>query len=792
MVLQYFIQNFMPLMIILAILAMMYVNRDVKIPAANLFLVVIGALIVLTLISTFNSLTDINGAAPEKVALIVRLHTITSALSYILRPCLIMLEILIVLNDSRFRILYSIPAVINGIIFATALFGGRIAFFTDDNNYWHAGPLHNSIFITQFFYLILLLFTSIISFKEKSRRKSIVLIAMVVQAVLVALLESNGVEPSYTDSITALCILEYYIYLSTVYRQELTDRLDDYVEEVESAGLRLQALTRDVITAFANSIDAKDKYTHGHSSRVAEYARILAKMNGKGDEECDEIYYAGLLHDIGKIGVPESIITKEGKLTSEEYEMIKQHPVLGAQILGSITEFPYLGVGARSHHERYDGKGYPDGLKGADIPEYARIIAVADAYDAMSSKRSYRDPIPQQKVREELVKGTGTQFDPEYARIMLHLIDEDLEYSMSEREESSEFDGSCELIVNEYRSSVSDGVLITPCMTTISFSIMSSEESSGAYPVPSIILFDSLDARVHNDPKEIKDLNYYEYGEIDFDYQAITIGARKIRVETKEEGSPDIRHQGDFRIEAVRVKDHALVRILGKEKTGEIVVALPDNSRFLYLGLSGEHVHYRNIKTVKDETETPADRIPRIAEEISYINVPAGDIPNVQIDGYRTAHSKGIPIKDGLKVTFHAQCLPTARLVWHCPFIDIFISDSGLVEDDTYSDLAFSRFDGECWQCDENVSVGLNVTTTGDFDGWDTWKEFNKEGYDTEVRFAVEGNRITIRTENAGILVDNTVIIYNTDKTVYAALTGDQVALTNIRISYSGQAEAPV
>lgn len=163
---------------------------------------------------------------------------------------------------------------------------------------------------------------------------------------------------------------------------------------LEKQTKRDQKLLHEVITAFANSIDAKDEYTHGHSSRVAEYSKKLAEMNFKTEQECEEIYYAALLHDIGKIGIPDSIITKDGKLTDEEYETIKQHPALGAKILKSITEFPYLSIGAGGHHERYDGKGYPHHLKGTDIPEIARIVSVADAYDAMSSKRSYRDPIP--------------------------------------------------------------------------------------------------------------------------------------------------------------------------------------------------------------------------------------------------------------------------------------------------------------------------------------------------------------------------------------------------------------
>ena len=329
-------------------------------------------------------------------------------------------------------------------------------------------------------------------------------------------------------------------------------------------------------------------------------------MNGKSEQECEEIYYAGLLHDIGKIGIPESIITKEGKLTPEEYNTIKQHPSLGAQILGSINEFPYLSIGARSHHERYDGKGYPEGLKGTGIPELARIISVADAYDAMTSKRSYRDPIPQQKVREEIVKGTGTQFDPEYARLMLHLIDEDLEYEMSEHSESRELAEKRELTIGEYRSAVSDGILLTSFMTTIYLSVMSDEESTGTFPSPSIILFDSLDGKYHSSEKEIKDLNYFEYGEIMYDLNVNRSGARRVQSEIKNEASRLIGHHGDYRIEAVRIRDHALICIEGKTRSARITVALPDSSRYLYLGLTGEHCRYRDIEILKaDEESSP-------------------------------------------------------------------------------------------------------------------------------------------------------------------------------------------
>lgn len=140
----------------------------------------------------------------------------------------------------------------------------------------------------------------------------------------------------------------------------------------------------------------------------------------------------GVLHDIGKIGIPDAIINKEGKLTDDEFQIIKSHPVIGAEVLENIDEIPNISIGARFHHERYDGRGYPEHKAGEDIPIQARIIGISDAYDAMTSKRSYRDPLPQEVVRSEIEKGKGTQFDPACAEIMLLMIDEDNEYCMRE------------------------------------------------------------------------------------------------------------------------------------------------------------------------------------------------------------------------------------------------------------------------------------------------------------------------------------------------------------------------
>ncbi|MBO7633403.1 MAG: HD-GYP domain-containing protein, partial [Lachnospiraceae bacterium] len=327
-----------------------------------------------------------------------------------------------------------------------------------------------------------------------------------------------------------LCLIAVVVFVAELIRLITRRKMQALMKRAEEQ----KRLFDQTATALVNAIDAKDKYTHGHSSRVADYARKIAELAGKDEDYCDEIYYAALLHDVGKIGIPESIINKTGRLTDEEYEIIKQHPEKGVQILESISEIPNLSIGAHYHHERYDGKGYPSHMKGTDIPEIARIISVADAYDAMTSNRSYRSPIPQQKVREEIVKGSGTQFDPDFARTMLHLIDVDTEYDMQERAEIKELSGKSEMIVKEHRSAVSEGILVSRSITTIRMKVTPAEDSLFDKPEPSMILFDSLDGRVHDEEKEIKDLVYLEYGEINLDGRYVLANARKMQMKESE------------------------------------------------------------------------------------------------------------------------------------------------------------------------------------------------------------------------------------------------------------------
>lgn len=198
------------------------------------------------------------------------------------------------------------------------------------------------------------------------------------------------------------------------------------------SNLKVENLNKKMVHALARTIDAKDRYTNGHSQRVANYAVKIAKRMNKSEEELKVIYNAGLLHDVGKIRIPEDIINKPGRLTPEEFEQIKIHPITGFHVLKDIYDDKTIALGAKFHHERFDGKGYPNGLKGENIPEIARIICVADTYDAMASNRSYREAMPQTVIREEFVKNSGTQFDPAIADIMIQMIDEDTEYKMRE------------------------------------------------------------------------------------------------------------------------------------------------------------------------------------------------------------------------------------------------------------------------------------------------------------------------------------------------------------------------
>lgn len=205
---------------------------------------------------------------------------------------------------------------------------------------------------------------------------------------------------------------------------QLEELMHHLEEKVEEKAKQIEQISFETIATIASMIEAKDSYTKGHSVRVAEYSALLAKELGWDSKSIQNLKYIALLHDIGKVGIPDSVLNKPGKLTEIEFDVIKSHTTIGGDILKDIETIPDVALGAKYHHERYDGKGYPCGLAGEDIPVLARIICIADAYDAMSSKRVYRDSLPFEVICEQLKLGRGTQFDPLLLDEFLKLLTE--------------------------------------------------------------------------------------------------------------------------------------------------------------------------------------------------------------------------------------------------------------------------------------------------------------------------------------------------------------------------------
>ena len=195
-------------------------------------------------------------------------------------------------------------------------------------------------------------------------------------------------------------------------KASLEIQVENRTHELDKEKKSYEELTLETLSSLASVVDAKDHYTNGHSFRVAAYSKGIAEQLGLSRRECEQIYFAGLIHDVGKIGINESILTKPGKLDEHEYDIIKSHPSLGGDILKGIKEFPVFEQVARNHHERYDGGGYPDKLKGNEIPFPARIVTVADTFDAMTSDRTYRKALSDEVALKELQDCKGSQFDP--------------------------------------------------------------------------------------------------------------------------------------------------------------------------------------------------------------------------------------------------------------------------------------------------------------------------------------------------------------------------------------------
>ncbi len=258
--------------------------------------------------------------------------------------------------------------------------------------------------------------------KESPRSSSIPIIIMTEDTT--GITEAESLKLGVSDFITKPFVPE--VMMSRIHK---TIEIENYHIDLEQRLLEksqeMELITLQAITVIANTLDAKDGFARGHSTRVASYSTKIATKLGWSTQEVQNLHYVALLHDIGKIGVSDAILNKSSTLTPIEYEIIKSHTIIGGEIVKDINLIHQVKEGVLYHHERYDGTGYPEALKGEEIPMIARILAVADAYDAMTSERTYQKKMSKDEVMLEFRECSGTQFDPKIASLFLHMLEED-------------------------------------------------------------------------------------------------------------------------------------------------------------------------------------------------------------------------------------------------------------------------------------------------------------------------------------------------------------------------------
>ena len=665
-------------------------------------------------------------------------------------------------------------------------------YYFDENNAYQRGQGFIIAYIIPFIALLIQLSVILQYVRRMSRKISIPLVLFTLIPMLASLVQAKF----YGVSLTNMSIVGMGVVLYVFAIMEMNDILEKVqkrrLDEANNKSLSIRRSFEQTVKAVAGAFDSRDRYTRGHSLRVAEYSSRIAQAYGMDDRDCFRVYNCAMLHDIGKVMISEDIIKRAGHLTEAEEAELRKHPLLGGEILSEIEEIPYLRTAALYHHERYDGKGYPEGKKGEEIPIIARIVAVANAYDEMTSHKSSREPYAQGRVRETLLSASGREFDPEIVKIMVDMIDKDTDYVMREADDEvvEAADRNDLTLVSKmhfevYKEQVSDGIRIEREFLKIRFETCPDGGYERKKSLPAIILFDSFDRCVHRDERSIRDQRYFEYGEIWMDGRTICTAAREIKTDIRKKKSEEGIAYNDwipYEIEAVCIKDHVKLKISSPYIFADVTVALPDATRFVFLGLSGENCSIRNASVKKVSLQAGDYHIPRIAPEVNYFTRRDGDIPNVEVNGYREEYTKGISVEDGMRILFRTQSLPVADLVHHCAYILLYSSDDGEVNGKNYAEYACIRLDG-----DDATDMGksenkLTVHRSEDFEGWDAFKALNRKGLDYEIRFSRKRNRITFSTENAGIFIECESIVPKENENVYAALTGNLCVIMDIRI----------
>jgi hypothetical protein len=302
------------------------------------------------------------------------------------------------------------------------------------------------------------------------------------------------------------------------------------------------------------------------------------------------------------------------------------------------------------------------------------------------------------------------------------------------------------------------------------------------FSAPSIILFDSFDRRVHTDEQLIEDYRYIEYGELWFDGHSISTNVRNMEIQVVDCPDGQALDEGIYKVTAGHFEDHLKLCLASGSKLVNVIIALPDIARSAYFGLTGEHCNLSDIQIDYTDKFLEEKDIPRIADQISFINRIEADVPNVQINSTLSAYTKGILIKEKLTVAFHTMSFPDSSFVWHCPYIVIFYSENGKVGGKGYKEYALVKLNGEDNGSNDYAENHFNMKKTSDFRDWEYWKSENKSGLECLIDFQKQGNTVTFTTKNLGIEIENTTILRNAPKEVYVALTGDECAITDIRL----------
>lgn len=654
-------------------------------------------------------------------------------------------------------------------------------YYFDDTNTYHRGSLFILCYMIPVICLIIQM-TIIVQYRRrfsKHIRAAFVFYVLLPGIATVVQFFVTGV--SATNMSIALAVLVLYLFAYRDLNDELEMAHKKEMGELQEERNSMQRLFDQTATAFVMAIEKKDESIQGHSEKVAVVAKRIAQTCGKDEEECVKVYYAALLHDIGVVELPDRLIGKSEELTEEDREIIRKKPIDSAQILSNIKEFPYLKEAVMYHKERYDGSGYPNGLKGEDIPWISRVIAVADSYASMASKLRDTMALPYQKVREEFIEGYGTKYDPKLADIMISLIDE--EYNESKETKSIELEK--ELSIDQYRDRVSAGILIEEKVKKVHFKCNVKRGYEDSFSLPSVILFDSYDARMHKTIKSIEVYKYMEFSELWFDGHYVSTTARNVNVDisdgTNESHNNDVN--GEYHITMSRYTDHLSVKMEGPGQSADYIVALPDKTKMAYLGITGEHCDITDISVEETEDEVKEGDIRRIVSEVSFINRLESDIPNTQVDGPRYAYTVGQELKESQCIEFHTMSLPSASLAWHCPYILIYHSDDGRVFGKGYEEYELIKLNGECSFDEKLVDSHFEMKKTDEFPGWEAWKTINKRGEECSIEIQCKLGKVIVHTENLGIVINDEIKLKEPSKKVYASITGDQVALTDIRVN---------